>query len=216
MLAKARHYVPQQHLINVYHAIFASHLMYGAQVWSPKLVAVKKTVSRLQKSALRIITFSEFKAHHEPLCKQLSIVKFIDNIEISNCLFVHDFLNNNLPDSYINIFTRVDDTDSNSTTRQASTGMIHIPRYTRVRRILMSSLSGSRPKSAEMETVAQRRASMDDSFHLPNFPHMAWVDPSALPTIVIVPSLRARLECISLHRYGTLVSQRVPHPHSIS
>ena len=130
MLAKARHYVPQQHLINIYHAIFASHLMYGAQVWSPKLVAVKKTVSRLQKSALRIITFSEFKAHHEPLCKQLSIVKFIDNIEISNCLFVYDFLNNNLPDSYINIFTRVDDTDSNSTTRQASTGMIHIPRYT--------------------------------------------------------------------------------------
>ena len=86
----------------------------------------------------------------------------------------------------------------------------------RVRHILRSSLSGSRPKSAEMETVAQRRASMDDSFHLPNFPHMAWVDPSALPTIVIVPSLRARLECISLHRYGTLVSQRVPHPHSIS
>merc|ERR1719370_1736293 len=86
----------------------------------------------------------------------------------------------------------------------------------RVRHILRSSLSGSRPKSAEMETVAQRRASMDDSFDLPNFPHMAWVDPSALPTIVIVPSLRARLECISFHHYGTLVPQRVPHPHSVS
>ena len=47
-----------------------------------------------------------------------------------------------------------------------------------------------------MEAMAQRRGSMDDSFHLPNFPHMAWVDPSALPTIVIMPSLRARDECI--------------------
>ena len=46
--------------------------------------------------------------------------------------------------------------------------------WVRVRHILRSSLSGSRPQSAEMETVAQRRASMDDSFHLPNFPHMAW------------------------------------------
>ena len=104
--------------------------MYGAQIWSPKLVAVRETISRLQKSALRIITFSEFKAHHEPLCKRLSIIKFVDNIELSNCLFVYDFLNSNLPKSYVNIFTRLENTDSNSMTRQASTGMIHIPRYT--------------------------------------------------------------------------------------
>ena len=52
--------------------------------------------------------------------------------------------------------------------------------------------------TAEMETMAQRHVSMDDSFHLPNFPHMAWVDPSALPTIVIMPSLRARFECITI------------------
>ena len=51
--------------------------------------------------------------------------------------------------------------------------------------------------TAEMETMAQRHVSMDDSFHLPNFPHMAWVDPSALPAIVIMPSLRARFECIT-------------------
>ena len=44
--------------------------------------------------------------------------------------------------------------------------------------------------------MAQRHVSMDDSFHLPNFPHMAWVDPSALPAIVIMPSLRARFEGI--------------------
>ena len=31
-----------------------------------------------------------------------------------------------------------------------------------------------------METTAQRR-SMDGSFNLPSFPHMAWVNPSALP-----------------------------------
>ena len=61
-------------------------------------------------------------------------------------------------------------------------------RVQRVRRILKSSLAAA-DLTAEMLTLAQRRASMDDSFHLPNFPHMAWVGPLALPTIVIMPSL---------------------------
>ena len=122
--------MPQFHLINIYHAIFASHLTYGAQVWTPKLIFLTDKVTRLQKSALRIVTFSEFKAHHEPLCKLLKILKFVDNIELSNCLFVYDFLNKNLPLSYENTFTRIDDTNATSTTRQAITGKLHQPRYT--------------------------------------------------------------------------------------
>ena len=34
---------------------------------------------------------------------------------------------------------------------------------------------------AVMETMAQRRDLIDESFHLPNFPQIAWVNPSALP-----------------------------------
>ena len=58
---------------------------------------------------------------------------------------------------------------------------------------------------AEMETMAPRRGSMDDSFHLPNFPRMAWVDPSALPAIVTMPSLRARFECTRFFIYKKLI-----------
>ena len=46
--------------------------------------------------------------------------------------------------------------------------------------------------AAEMETMAQRHDSMNDSFHLPNSPHMAWVGPSALPTMVMMPSHKAQ------------------------
>ena len=129
MLAKARHYVPPLELKNIYHAIFSSHLMYGAQVWTPKLLSVSDKISKLQKRAMRIITFSEFKAHTEPLFKQLEILKFCDSISLSNCLFVYDFLNCNLPKSYVDTFTRIEDTNANCSTRQASTGMLHIPRY---------------------------------------------------------------------------------------
>ena len=106
--------------------------MYGAQVWTPKLDAVRKTISRLQKSALRIITFSEFKAHHKPLCKKLNILEFVDSIEVGDCLFVYDFLNKNLPESYVDTFTRIDDTSATSSTRQAATGMLIIPKYSGV------------------------------------------------------------------------------------
>ena len=136
MLAKARHYVPHEHLINIYHAIFASHMMYGAQVWTPKLISVSETVSCIQKSAMRIITFSEFKAHHEPLCKQLGILKFVDNIEVSNCVFVYDFLKKLLPVSYVDTFARVEDKDTTCTTRQASHGLLNIHGLTSCRKPL--------------------------------------------------------------------------------
>ena len=128
MLAKARHYVPHLELKNIYHAIFSSHLVYGAQVWSAKLLSVNEKVFRLQKRAMRIMTFSDFKAHSEPLFKELSILKFQHHIDVTNCIFVYDFLHNNLPPAYINTFTRLDETDT-CLTRQASTGQLFIPSF---------------------------------------------------------------------------------------
>ena len=64
-----------------------------------------------------------------------------------------------------------------------------------------------------MEAMAQRRGSMDDSFHLPNFPHMAWVDLSALPTIVIMPSLRARDECTRIESNLKDIAASLFHSH---
>ena len=128
MLAKARHYVPDLELKNIYHAIFSSHILYGSQVWTPKLISISDRISRLQKAAMRIMTFSEFRAHSEPLFKKLEILKFRDSIAVNNCLFVYDYFNKTLPISFTNTFIRTDDLHEYST-RQASTGKIYIPRY---------------------------------------------------------------------------------------
>ena len=53
--------------------------MYGSQVWTPKLLAGSETILKVQKYAMRIIKFTEFKAHTEPLFKELSILKFIQS-----------------------------------------------------------------------------------------------------------------------------------------
>ena len=128
MLAKARHYVPVLELKNIYHAIFSSHILYGSQVWTPKLISISDKISTLQKAAMRIMTFSEFRAHSEPLFKKLQILKFRDSIAVNNCSFVYDYFHNNLPISFTNTFIRTDDLHEYST-RQSTTGKLSIPSY---------------------------------------------------------------------------------------
>ena len=63
------HYVPDLELRNIYHAIFSSHILYGSQIWSAKLIPVTDKITRLQKAAMRIMTFSEFRAHSDRCLK---------------------------------------------------------------------------------------------------------------------------------------------------
>ena len=77
---------------------------------------------------MRIMTFSEFRAHSEPLFKKLEILKFSDSISVNNCSFVYDYFNNNLPRSFTNTFFRTDDLYEYST-RQATSGQLYTPRY---------------------------------------------------------------------------------------
>ena len=77
---------------------------------------------------MRIMTFSEFRAHSEPLFKRLEILKFQDSITVNNCIFVHDYLNNKLPESFTNTFLRKDELYKHKA-RQATTGKLYIPAY---------------------------------------------------------------------------------------
>ena len=54
------------------------------QIWA------QKSLLNSTKNAVRIMTFSDFKAHSEPLFKKLDILKLKDNIVLHNCLFVYD------------------------------------------------------------------------------------------------------------------------------
>ena len=54
LLSKIRHYVPRNELIPLYHALFSSHLTYGAQIWGQQ----EKNTSRLLQG--NKIELSEF------------------------------------------------------------------------------------------------------------------------------------------------------------
>jgi hypothetical protein len=126
MLAKARHYLPTKEIMSLYYATFASHLNYGCQIWSQHPRTILKKIEILQKNAVRIITFSEFKAHTGPIFKALKILKFKNQIELFNCLLVHDQLNNLFPASFNNYFTSTNNLYLTKT-RSCQTGKLFIP-----------------------------------------------------------------------------------------
>ena len=54
-------------------------------------------LSILQKKAMRLMTFSNFDEHTEPLFKRNGLLKLNDLIFLYNSLFMYDFYNNKLP-----------------------------------------------------------------------------------------------------------------------
>jgi hypothetical protein len=99
----------------VYHAFFQIHLAYAIQVWGQKL-AINSRIGKLQRSAIRLLTFSDWNTNNKPLFNQLNILCVTDLVFTMNITLVHAVLSRStsnaikkslnleyLPDSY---FTR--------------------------------------------------------------------------------------------------------------
>ena len=90
LLSKVRHYVPKKELKSLYHALFASHLTYGLQVWGQEKNL--DMITKIQNRALRILNFRDFHADSSPLFRNENLLKLTDIVKIKNILFIHDYL----------------------------------------------------------------------------------------------------------------------------
>ena len=59
------------------------------------------SLNLLQKKPMRLITFSNFVEHAEPLFKRNRLLKLNDLIFLYNSLFMYDFYHNKLPLPFI-------------------------------------------------------------------------------------------------------------------
>ena len=113
-------------LIGIYHALFNSHLQYGCQLWGLCENTISNPVLILQKRAVRLITFSDFRSHSSPLFFNLKILKVYDQVKVLNILFVHKFLNAKLLSDLLNYFNFVK-LDHRHETRGVKLGLLSIP-----------------------------------------------------------------------------------------
>ena len=122
ILSKLRHYAPIETCLQVYYALFYSHLIYGCNVWGLSSEENLKKIEILQRKCLRILTFSDFRSHTNHLFIKHNILKVREIIKLQQLHLLYNFLNDSLPTDLKKLFKLNDDVHSHHT-RQA----FHVP-----------------------------------------------------------------------------------------
>ena len=131
IMSNLRFYVDQRTLVAIYNALFHSHIMYAIQIWGQK-ISMNDRVIRLQKAAMRIMTFSNINAHTKPLFKLLKIQPIHNTIFMLNIKLIHQTLNHLSPTSVQNSLDLMYLNDS-YITRARSHEMLKIPKVKTVK-----------------------------------------------------------------------------------
>lgn len=97
MLSKLRHFVTKSILVSLYYSLIYPYFIYGIVVWGNTYHHTINPLFILQKKAVRIMTFADFKEHTNPIFIDLKILKFHDLVWLQTAIFMHDFHHGNLP-----------------------------------------------------------------------------------------------------------------------
>ena len=102
-----------------------SFIIYGIEIGGQTYVSYLKPISTLLKKTVRIVTFSDYRYHSEPIFKLLNLLKFSDLISLSLLKFVFRWKNKLLPACFSNYYDFLSDTHSHQT-RQSSNDNIFL------------------------------------------------------------------------------------------
>ena len=140
-LSKLRHFLPNNILLQVYFALFQSRLTYCSQSWGQPSSTYLQRICTLQNQAVRLMTFSQPRAHAAPIFSDLCLLRFADLVQLQNLLLIHKIRTRpcSLPPSLINNFS-IDFSHARAT-RGQSTGLINRPTYSTTKYGLHSTKS---------------------------------------------------------------------------
>ena len=99
ILYRLRNVYPEYVLNTIYNTLILPHFHYCLLLWG-SVVKDNHSLHLLQKKALRIITYSDYLAHTEPLCKRLRILKISDMFSVALWKFYYKLMNNKLPEYF--------------------------------------------------------------------------------------------------------------------
>ena len=122
---KIRNLLPLDVLLCLYNALFLSFLQYGLIVWGQTFASYTEPIFRLQKKAVRAISFQPRMSPSLPIFKDLKLLKLSDIFELRLLTFVFDSVNKTSPDCFHNFFLFSSSVHQYST-RQASHGDLYL------------------------------------------------------------------------------------------
>ena len=127
VLCKIRYYVDVKILVQLYHAIILPFFSYSCIVWGNTYDHNIKPLQRMQKKAIRLITFSNFDAHTSPLFAQLKLLKLQDHIKLQTLYFMYQFVTGKLLKIFDSFFIKTSD-KHNVKTRFATRSTFYVPK----------------------------------------------------------------------------------------
>ena len=93
ILHRLKYIYPQNVLITLYKSLIVPHINYGSLLWGH----AGGSLDKIQKKAVRTITYSNYIAHSEPLLKELNLLKVKDLFELKFFKFLFKLYHNTLP-----------------------------------------------------------------------------------------------------------------------
>ncbi len=112
ILKRLQNTFPQRILLLIYNSLFISHINYCLLLWGTNCDRIFK----LQKKAIRTISFSNYISHTDPLFKALGLLKIQDIYDLNLLKLYYKLKHNATPSYFSNFITNVHES-SNITPR---------------------------------------------------------------------------------------------------
>ena len=98
ILCKIRHLLPQHHTLTLYHTLVEPYLNYCCLVWGGmEKTGILEKIHKLQKQYCRIISFSSYRAHSNPLFRSLNILTIYSIYKLQLAVYMFRQMKNLLP-----------------------------------------------------------------------------------------------------------------------
>lgn len=118
VLNSMKRYVHGRHLKMLYYTMVQTYLNYGIVIWGAASQTSLDRTKKLQKKALRIITFSAYNANTIPLFKDTNILALNDLYKMELMRLMHDIINKHAPDALQIPFTTNQEVHMHNTRRR--------------------------------------------------------------------------------------------------
>lgn len=143
IIARLRHLIPFSALLNIYRSLIEPYISYGLVAWGQALNTHLNKIVTLQKRALRLMYFVDYKSHSVPLFLNSGIlpVKLLYFKSVASLL--HDVDNRHAPPNISNLFTRSKQIHSYPT-RSAIAGNFYVEMSRTNQRLLSFSRIGTK------------------------------------------------------------------------
>ena len=130
ILSKLRYNAPIDVCLQVYYAIFYSHLINGCNLWGSSSNENIEKIEVLQNKCIRILTFAPFNSHiPNQIFINLKLLKVRDVIKLSQLKLIYDFQCSTLPDDLMSLFHLSGDIRSYTSLNSVVNKLLFIPQF---------------------------------------------------------------------------------------